>query len=181
MLRLFSISLVTVLLFTSQACAQNKVFVSSEGRFSIDLNSMPTEDKNSAEARQGGKKLWWRSEGTSFMVSYADNLDAKGEFAEGAVNASADGYIGAIPKSAEVVSRKSIELNGYPGVEVRSRESDGYTVVTRYYMVETRLYCTMALWTAGRKDPDVIRTLDSFKVNVQKPVKSLSLPVKARS
>jgi hypothetical protein len=170
MLRIVPMFLFAISLLTVQSCAQNKPYVSSEGRFSIDLNFTPTEDKNSAEAKLGGKKMWWRSDGTSFMVSYADNLDAKKEFAERAVNASADGYIGAIPKSAEVVSRKNIELNGYPGVEVRSRESDGYTAVTRYYMVETRLYCTMALWIAGRKDPDVIRTLDSFKVTVETPV-----------
>lgn len=171
MLQLFSIFLVTVQLLTVQACGQNKVFVSPEGRFSIDLNSTPTEEKNSAEAKLGGKKMWWRTDGASFMVSYAENPDTKKEFAESAVSASADGYIGAIPKSAEVVSRKNIELNGYPGVEIRSRESDGYSVVTRYYMVETRLYCTMALWTAGPKDADVIRTLDSFKVNNQTPAK----------
>ena len=170
MLRIYSVFLVAILL-TGQSCAQNKVFVSPEGKFSIDLNSTPTEDKNSAEAKLGGKKLWWRIDGASYMVSYADNPSAKKELAEGAVNASAEGYTGSIPKSAEVVSRKNIELNGYPGVEVRSRESDGYTVVTRYYMVETRLYCAMALWTAGRNDSEVIRKLDSFEVNVQSPAK----------
>ncbi|HMQ03429.1 MAG TPA: hypothetical protein PKD26_05900 [Pyrinomonadaceae bacterium] len=171
MLRLFSIFLLIVLVFSVQACAQSKVYVSSEGRFSIDLNFTPTEDRNSAESKLGGKKLWWRTESASFMVSFADNLDAKKEFAESAVNASADGYIGAIPKSAKVVSRKNIGIDGYPGVEIVSRESDGYTVVTRYFMVDTRLYCTMALWTAGRNDLDVIRTLDSFKVYVQSPMK----------
>jgi hypothetical protein len=167
MFRLISVLSVTILLLTISACAQKKGFVSSEGRFSIDLSSTPTEDRNSGEATVGGKKLWWRTGAASFSVSFADNPNAKKEFAERAVNASADAYIGAIPKSAEIVSRKNIELEGYPGVEVRSRESDGYTVVTRYYMVETRLYCTMALWTAGQSDSDVIRTLDSFKVNVQ--------------
>jgi hypothetical protein len=171
MLRLLSILLVTIPLLSLSACAQKKVFVSPEGRFSISLSSEPTEERNSGEATVGGKKLWWRTGLASFSVSYADYPSARKEFAERAVNASADAYIGAIPKSAEIVSRKNIELDGFPGVEVRSREKDGYTVVTRYYMVETRLYCTMALWTAGRGDSDVIRTMDSFKVNVQPPVK----------
>ena len=171
MVRIVSMLLFAVLMLTVQSCAQNKLFVSSDGRFSIDLNSSPSEDKNSAEARVGGKKMWWRTEGVSFMVSYADNPNAKKELAEGAVNAAADGYLGAIPKSAQLVSRTSIDLNGYPGIEVWSRESDGYTAVTRYFMVETRLYCTMALWTAGPLDADVIRRLDSFKVDVQTPVK----------
>ncbi len=169
MSRLFSTLLITILLFAVQSCAQSKEFVSPEGRFSIDLGSKPTDDTNSAEAKIGGKKLWWRTQQASFSVSYVDNPNAKRDLAERAVSASADGYIGSIPKSAEVVSRRNIELNGYPGVEIRSRESDGYTVVTRYYMVETRLYCIMALWTAGRGDSDVIRRLDSFKVNVQSP------------
>ncbi len=171
MLRLFSTLLVTILLFAVQSCAQNKVFVSNEGNFAIDLDSPPSEDKNSAEAKLGGKKMWWRTEGASFMVSYVDNPDAKKELAESAVNASADGYIGSIPKSAEVVSRRKIELSGFPGVEIKSRERDGFTAVTRYFMVETRLYCTMALWTAGRNDSDVMRRLDSFKVNVQTSLK----------
>jgi hypothetical protein len=171
MSRPFSILLTTILLFAVQSCAQNKEFVSPEGRLSIDLSSQPTEDGNSAEAKIGGKKLWWRTEQASFSVSYADNPNAKGDLARNAVSASADGYIGAIPKSAEVVSRKDIELNGYPGVEIKSRESDGYTVLTRYYMVESRIYCVMALWTAGRVDSDVIRRLDSFKVNLKTPAK----------
>ncbi|MBX3300274.1 MAG: hypothetical protein KF736_12520 [Acidobacteria bacterium] len=87
--------------------------------------------------------------------------------AEGAVNASADAFLGAIPKSAELVSRKKILIDGYPGIEVKVREPDGYTVLTRYYMVETRLYCVMALWNAGRNDADVIKTVDSFKVSIE--------------
>lgn len=91
MLRIVSHVLFVISLLTVQACAQNRPFVSSEGRFSIDLSSSPTEDKNSAEARVGGKKLWWRTAGVSFMVSYADNPNAKRELAEDAVNAAADG------------------------------------------------------------------------------------------
>lgn len=104
MLRIVSMLSFAILLLTIQSCAQNKTFVSSEGRFSIDLSSSPTEDKNSAEAKVGGKKMWWRTEGVTFMVSYADNPNAKRELAEGAVNAAADGYLGSIPKSADVVS-----------------------------------------------------------------------------
>jgi hypothetical protein len=130
-----------------QACAQTKSFVSSEGRFSIDLDKTPTEDKNSAEAKIGGNKLWWRTERATFSVSYADNPDAKKENAEGAVAASADGYVSAIPKAAEIISRKTIELDGYPGIEVMSKEKDGYTVIARYYMV-TRAFT--ALWLCGR-------------------------------
>lgn len=163
MFRFITLLFFVPLLFI-ESCAQNKSFVSSEGRFSIDLQTTPTEDKNSAEARLGGKKLWWKNERASFMVSYADNPDAKKEYAESAVIASADGYSSAIPKAAESISRKKIALDGHPGVEVASREKDGYTVIARYYMVDTRLYCIMALWTAGPNDTDVLRTLDSFKV-----------------
>jgi hypothetical protein len=158
------ISFAIPLLFV-QACAQSTPFVSSEGGFSIDLRATPSEDKNSAEAKTGGKKLWWRTEHATFMVSYAVNPDAKREYAERAVVAAADGYSSAIPKAAEILSRKNIVLGGYPGVEITSREKDSYTVVARYFMVDTRLYCIMALWSAGSNDKDVLRTLDSFKIS----------------
>lgn len=167
MLQKISLLSLTVLLLACQACAQNQTFVSTEGRFSIDLSSTPIEESNSPVASVGGKKLWWKTGNASFSISYADNPNAKKELAEGAVNASADAFLGAIPKSAELVSRKKIVIDGYPGIEVKVREPDGYTVLTRYYMVETRLYCVMALWNAGRNDADVIKTVDSFKVSIE--------------
>jgi hypothetical protein len=169
MLRIITVVFFAIPLFFFHACAQNGTFVSSEGRFSIDLRGTPIEDKESAEAKAGGKKLWWRTKQATFMVSYADNTDAKAEFAERAVIAAADAYSSAIPKAAEIVSRKTIELDGYPGAEVTSREMDGYTAVARYYMVKTRLYCIMALWTAGPNDKEVLRTLNSFKVSGSQP------------
>lgn len=163
--------MLAIVLFTCQACAQNKTYDSAEGRFSIDLGSTPTEERNSAEASLGGKKLWWKTANASYSVGYADNPNAKKELAEGAVNASADGFLGAIPKAAELVSRKKIEISGYPGIEVKVRESDGYTVLMRYFMVETRLYGVMALWNAGKNDADVLKTVDSFKISIQEPSK----------
>ena len=160
--RITLISSAIALLFI-QACAQSGPFVSSEGRFSLDLHTTPIEDKNSAESKIGGKKFWWRTERATFSVSYADNPEAKKEYAERAVIASADGYSSAIPKAAEIISRKKIELDGYPGIEVTSREKDGHTAVARYYMVDTRLYCILALWSAGLNDQWVLKTLDSFK------------------
>lgn len=164
MFRIITLLSFTIPLLFIQACAQNKSFVSHEGRFSIDLNGTPSEDKNSVEAKLGGKKLWWKAEHSTFMVSYADNPNAKKENAEGAVIAAADGYSSAIPKAAEIVSRKKIALDGYPGFEVTSREKDGYTAIARYYMVDTRLYCIMALWSEGPNNTGVLRTLDSFKI-----------------
>lgn len=153
---------ITILFIHS--CAQNTSFVSAEGKFSIDLANSPVEDKNSPEARMGGKKLWWKTEGASFMVSYVDNQDAKEDLGESVVKVAADGYISALPKAAEIVSRKNIELEGYPGVEIMSKEKDGYTAVTRYYMAKTRLYCVMALWSSGSNDEGVIRIVDSFQI-----------------
>jgi hypothetical protein len=69
-----------------------------------------------------------------------------------------------IPKTGEVVSRNKITLGGYPGVEVKVREKDGFTVITRYYVVAKRTYCVMAMWTARPVDRYVAETLDSFKV-----------------
>jgi hypothetical protein len=164
MLRKIALIFFTISLLLIQGCAQSEPFMSSEGKFSIDISTKPDEDKNSAEAKLGGKKLWWRLEHATFMVSYADNPDAKKENAERAVMASADGFSLTIPKGAEIISRKNVVLEGYPGVEIMSREKDGYTAVARYYMVDTRLYCIMALWSAGRNDQKVSRTLNSFKV-----------------
>lgn len=110
MFRFITLLFLVPLLFF-EFCAQDKSFVSFEGKFSIDLQTTPTEDNDSAESRLGGKKLWWKSERASFMVSYVDNPDAKKEFAESAVTASADGYSSAIPKAAEIKSRKKIALD----------------------------------------------------------------------
>jgi hypothetical protein len=153
-----------------QARSQNKPFVSSEGRFSIDLPGPPMEEKNSQEAAFGGKKLGWRNEGVLFTVSYVDVPNAKTEDAEAVVAASADAYVGLIPKAAEIVSKIKITLDGFPGLEVRSREKDGFTVIARYYMVEKRAYCLVAMWTAGLKDEYVVKTLDSFKAIKPAPV-----------
>jgi hypothetical protein len=147
-----------------ESCAQNKSYVSTEGKFSIDLLTTPTEERNASETKLGGKKLWWKNERATFMVSYAVNTEAKKEFAERAVEASADAYSSAIPKAAEIVSRKKITLDGFPGIEVISREKDGYTATTRYFMVDTRLYCIMALAFSGPNDSYVTKTLNSFKL-----------------
>src|SRR5690606_9253343 len=99
-----------------------------------------------------------------FMVSYSVNPDAKKELAENAVSASADAYSLAIPKAAEILSRRKITLDDYPGVEIISREKGGYTATTRYFMVDTRLYCIMALAFSGPNNSYVTKTLNSFKL-----------------
>jgi len=160
---LILLSFTTPLLFI-QACAQNKPFVSTEGRFSIDLPGTPMEEKNAREAAFGGKKLGWRERGVLFTVSYVDHPDTKNEDAEKIVEASADIYVTVIPKTGEIVARNKMTLDGYPGVEVKSREKDSFTVIARYYVVEKRTYCLMAMWTAGPNDDHVVKTLNSFKV-----------------
>lgn len=168
--KLTLISFAVPLLFV-QACAQKAPFTSSEGRFSINLLTTPTDDKNSGEAKAGGKTLIWETVGGTFIVSYVDKPGAKKELAETDVTASAEAYIAAMPKAGEIVSRKNIKLDGYPGTEVKSREKDGYTVVARYYMVEKRLYHLMALWSEGPNDAAVMKALDSFKVHATAPPK----------
>ena len=121
------------------------------------------EEKNSREAAFGGKKLGWRDERGLFTVSYADHPDTKNEDAEKIAEASADIYISLIPKAGEIVARNKITLDGYPGVEVKAREKDGFTVIARYYIVEKRTYCVMAMWMAGPNDDSVIKTINSFK------------------
>jgi hypothetical protein len=125
---------------------------------------MPGEEKNAAEARLGGKKLGWRTEKALFTVSYVDKPGASVEDAERTVSASADGFIAAIPKTGEVKARNKISLHGHPGVEVKVQEKDGFTVVTQYYLANQRLYCIVAMWTAGPNDDYVRSTLDSFQV-----------------
>lgn len=164
MLRFVTPLTFAILFLFVHACAQKGPFVSSEGRFSIDLPGTPAEEINSRESAFGGKKLGWRNQGALFTVSYADRQDANNENAEKIVEASADGYISVIPKTGEVVSRNKITLDGYPGVEVVSREKDGFTVITRYYLVEKRIYCVVAMWTAGSADDYVRKTVDSFKL-----------------
>jgi hypothetical protein len=164
MVRIIILLSLTIPLLFIHACAQNKSFVSSEGGFSIDLTAPPFEEKNAPEATLGGKKLKWRNEGVLFTVSYVDKADARNEDAEATVTVSADGYTGAIPKSAEIIARNKIVLDGHPGVEVKAREKDGFTVIARYYMVDKRLYCIMAMWPAGPNDEYALKTIDSFKV-----------------
>jgi hypothetical protein len=164
MVRIIILLSFTIPLLFIQACAQNKPFVSSEGQFSIDLPGTPAEEKNAREEAFGGKKLGWRNKEILFTVSYVNSPDARKEDAEATVEVSANGYIGAIPKSAEIVSKIKITLDGYPGVEVKTSEKDGFTVIARYYMVEKRMYCITAMWTAGPNDDYAVKTINSFKV-----------------
>jgi hypothetical protein len=160
----------TILLLFIQACAQTKPFVSSEGRFSIDLYTAPTEETNSAEAKLGGKKLWWKNGRATFMVSYGDAPNATKENAEAVVAASAEGYIGLIPKGAEILSKVKTNLDGYPGFQVKSQEKDGFTVIARYYVAEKRIYCVMVMWNAGSNDDYAVKTINSFKLISPAPV-----------
>ncbi|HEV7643319.1 MAG TPA: hypothetical protein VGO50_05185 [Pyrinomonadaceae bacterium] len=164
MLRLTVLLSLTIALLFTQACAQNKTFVSSEGRFSIDLQEAPTEEKNAQLALRDAKKLWWRNERATFSVLFKHFVTEKAEDAEAVVATSADDYIGALPKAAEIVSKNKITLDGYPGFEVKSREKDGFTVINRYYQVEDRFYGVTVMWTAGPNDEYAIKTLESFKV-----------------
>ncbi len=164
MFRLAILLSLTIVLFLTQACAQSKTFVSSEGRFSIDLQEVPAEEKNAQLDLRNAKKLWWRNGRATFSVLFADVPDAKKEDAESMVAASADRYIGAIPKAAEIVSKSKITLDGYPGFEVKSREKDGFIVINRYYLVEKRFYGVNVMWMAGPNDDYAVKTLDSFKV-----------------
>ena len=164
MTRLIFLSAFIIPFLFLHTCAQRGPFVSSEGGFSIDLPGAPGEDKNAGETKLGGKKLGWRDERALFTVSYVDTPNAKVEDGERIVSASADGYISALPKAAEVTSRNKISLDGDPGIEVKTREKDGFTVITRYYMVRQRLYCVVAMWMAGSNDDYVLKKIDSFKV-----------------
>jgi hypothetical protein len=61
MLRLMVLISLTLALFSVEALAQNKPFLSFEGRFSIDLPGTPGEVLNAKEKTAGGKKLGWRN------------------------------------------------------------------------------------------------------------------------
>ena len=164
MIRIVILLFLTIPLLFSQACAQNKPYVSPEGGFSIDLPSTPSEVKDAQLAVIGGKKLGWKNDKASFTVSYADTPGASSANAESIVMGSADAYIAAMPKSADNIVKNKVSLEGHPGVEVKSREKDGFTVMTRYYVVDKRLYCVVAMWMGGPNDNYAIRTINSFKV-----------------
>jgi hypothetical protein len=172
MIRASLILIFAALLFSADIYAQGNPFVSTEGRFSIALPRKPIEDVSTVlgEAKVPGRRFKWRVEEVqaTFVVTYSDASWAKKEEAAERVEMAADGYIGALPGTAAVTLRRNMTLDGYPGVEVRAREKDGFVVVNRYYMANTRLYCVQAMWMSGPQDTRVLNIMDSFKI-ISKP------------
>ena len=155
--------------FAADIYSPENPFVSREGRFSIALPARPTEEVNPVlgETKVEGRRFSWRVEDVqaTFVILYVEVPLAKKEEAAERVETAADGYIGAIPGTGTVTLRRNITLDGYPGVEVKAREKDGFVAVVRYYMVNTRLYFVQAMWTSGPRDADVVKIMDSFKAN----------------
>jgi hypothetical protein len=153
--------------FSADIGARENSFVSTDGRFSIALPK--TIEKVSTvlgEAKVPAQRYKWRVEEVqaTFMILHTDVPLAKKEEGVERVETAADGYIGALPGTATVTSRRNVTLDGNPGVEVKSREKDGLVVVNRYYMANTRLYCVQAMWMSGPQDDRVLKILDSFKI-----------------
>lgn len=154
-------------------------FVSGKGGFSIALPAKPTEETGTDRGPGGepaDKSLtWWLTDSQVFSVSYVDSKAVSKEDGIARVKASADGLIGMLDsKGGKLVSRRDIAVGEHFGVEVRYSLKQGAVAITRYYIVDKRMFIITTIWLPDADDKDELKILDSFKIispAAPKPVK----------
>ena len=90
----------------------------------------------------------------------SDRKEKQDDFFRGAIDGSAKNVNG------KILSEKKIELEGYPGHEVRIDFKDGLAVIRmRYYLVKNRLFM-LQIFTETKKEQNksIDRFMDSFKL-----------------
>lgn len=152
--------------------AQKDLFVSAEGGFSVNLPAKLAVESATdiPDTKPGGKQFRWMFENklSAFVVAYSDSLWAKKGEEAFRVNKAAEGLIEAFEaKGGKLISKESIMLGRHQGVEVRYRKPDAL-VITRYYVVEARIYFIMGLWMPGHKsssnETEILKILNSFAI-----------------
>lgn len=161
---------VLALVFSTNVYAQNSLFTSSEGSFSIALPVKPTEEASAdiPDTKPGGKMFKWilAERMMIFVVAYADSVWAKEGEEAARANLAADGLIEAFEARGDtLVSRREITAAGFPGVEVKYRKKQ-FTMVNRYYVVGPRIYFILGMCEAGPNEVGLLKTLGSFQLAV---------------
>jgi hypothetical protein len=142
---------------------------SKEGRFSVSFPGKPVM------ARQEGKdevSTTWevrRDRGAvGYSVTYTDFTNPDKGDPKKLIAAAADAFAREAKKKAK---KRSIELNGFPGVEVEL-EHMGVDAVSRMYLVKDRFYNVIVVGPRGSLEKlQARRFLDSFKLHDRKDAK----------
>lgn len=141
-------------------------FTCDEGGFTLDIPGMPKETTRKDPQGNVHHNFVVQSDDgqLAYLVSYIDfasdmSLDGPTAVLNRLVQASG---------KSNVLGRREVETNGYPGVEVVSefpRNDTSMTMIVRAYLVKNRLYRLSASSPRDRRqEAEVLRFLDSFKV-----------------
>lgn len=140
-------------------------FTSKEGGFTLDIPGKPKE--TTRKEPQGNLQH-------NFAVQSDDGLLAYQISYIDLVNESLDGPTAVLNRLAQsndksqVLDRRELLANGYPGVEITSefpRNDTPMVMIIRAYLVKNRFYRLSAFSPKDRKqEADLLRFLDSFKV-----------------
>lgn len=142
-------------------------FVSVEGGFTIALPQYArgfSNIKPNSKIKGGSQYNWQTPEGM-FAVTYSDpisiplDLNLKNE-----LQAMSNKLIEQFTSSGgKLISTKEISSDGNTGVEVKIQFQDGIIGVTRYFLINNRMFILSAGWNLKEDGAVQLKILDSFK------------------
>jgi hypothetical protein len=148
-----------------------QTFTSQDARFSVLLPQTPTDSVQNITTDSGTvpmRSFTVEDLGAQYVVAYAEYPEplVKSQTPEKLLSSARDGSISAL-QNVVMKDSRAITLNGaYPGWEYRVDMNDqGATMLARIYLVQNRLYETVAIVPSQTSIPaDAVRFLDSFKL-----------------
>ncbi|MCK4576533.1 hypothetical protein KAU34_09015 [candidate division WOR-3 bacterium] len=146
-----------------------KEFISSEGRFSILMPGKPSKQTvktNSVIGPIDFHILTFEKEDVVYLVGYSDypNTFVQSNTQDSLLNIACYGAV--LNLKGNLVSKRVISINEYPGREMTIEQADGEIIyLTRLFLVGGRLY-QVTILTLKRKEisNDDKKFLDSFKL-----------------
>lgn len=146
-----------------------KLFNSPEGKFSVWLPGDPKVDSQTVDA--AGMKIkvtmYTISSGTGAYIAGFNDYPAemmKGTDLQNLLDGARDGGLKNI--NATLVNETKIDKDGFPGRDITAKanaQGKDYNMRMRVYIVNNRLYQTMALYEPGKmSDADIAQFLNSF-------------------
>lgn len=153
---------------SSSDSAQNRQnFISLDGGFTVALPQQLNGFRgipSTAGINKGGSEFIWETTQGSFLIAYVDRILTPEQKKE-VLQISADGLIsGMNDKNAKLISKSKISIDGHSGIEIKILSEDKQVGLTRYFLVNDRMFILTSGWREGENGKEQLKALDSFKL-----------------
>lgn len=142
-----------------------EIFISVEGGFTIALPAFAqsfTNIKPTSQVKGGSQYTWQVPEG-QFVIGYADRISIPEDVKKELQN-TADRLTERFTSSGgKLISTKEVTSDGNKGIEVILKVQEGIIGVSRYFLINNRIYILSSGWEEKADGASQLKILDSFK------------------